>query len=60
MNDAELATIEAMKFYGGSFIYALAEAYLRADSVNQAKIRDTWPTEWLQYSILASDSNNIP
>lgn len=53
MNDKEAKIIEAMETYGGSFIQALAVAYKRGDRYNRAKIRTTWPEEWLKYADFA-------
>lgn len=35
--------------YGGGFMRALLGAMQMADSVNLAKIKNTWPEEWAQY-----------
>lgn len=53
MNDQDLAVIEAMEKYGGSFVVALAKAARRADSDNLAKIKATWPEYWQQYTEMA-------
>lgn len=42
-HDHKLITIRAMKQYGGSFVKALAEAYLLADEDNAAKIEYAFP-----------------
>ena len=45
--------IVAMYGYGGSFVRALAEAWQRADPINQAKLRAAFPEYWAQYRDLA-------
>lgn len=45
--------IEAMKRYGGSFVFYLAEAAAHADAENLAKIKATWPEYWKQYEDMA-------
>jgi hypothetical protein len=37
--------IQALKFYGGGFMQALAEALARADMQNQNKILTAWENE---------------
>lgn len=37
--------IQALKFYGGGFMQALAEALARADTQNQKKILTAWENE---------------
>ena len=54
MSDQDMAVIEAMEQYGGSFVAALAQAARRADSTNLAKIKATWPEYWRQYTEMAS------
>lgn len=53
MADQDLAVIEAMEKYGGSFVVALAQAARRADSTNLAKIKETWADYWQQYTEMA-------
>lgn len=53
MADNDLAVIEAMEKYGGSFVAALALAARRADADNLAKIKATWPEYWQQYAAMA-------
>ena len=38
-----------MRRYGGNFIISLAMAALAADSINLAKIKQTWAEEWEEY-----------
>ena len=53
MNDQDLKVIEAMEKFGGSFVVALAGAARRADQNNLAKIKQTWPEYWKQYTEMA-------
>lgn len=48
-HDADLDVIDAMEKWGGSFVVALAQAARRADPINLAKIKATWPEYWQQY-----------
>lgn len=48
-HDQKLITIRAMKAHGGSFVRALAEALLFADSDNQAKIEQAFPNYMAKY-----------
>lgn len=41
--------VQAMNKYGGGFISRLAHALSKADWVNTAKIKATWPEEWEEY-----------
>jgi hypothetical protein len=47
--EMDLAIADNMKKYGGSFVEALAEAFLRADPFNKIKLRDTFPDIFSQY-----------
>lgn len=38
-----------MQKYGGSFVSALGNALMRADTLNQQKIKDAFPRYWKQY-----------
>lgn len=42
-HNEKLAMVKAMKFYGGSFVVALSECFIRADSNNLRKLYDTFP-----------------
>ena len=53
-HDEDLAVLWQMRVNGGGFASALAEAAYRADAVNLAKIKATWPDLWLKYSALAN------
>jgi len=50
MNERDLAVVEAMEKYGGSFVKALAQLAHRADPANLEKIKHTWATYWLEYT----------
>jgi len=48
-HDEKLDMVRAMHVYGGSFVCALAECFLLADSINLAKLEATFPEEVMQY-----------
>ncbi len=50
MTDQELKHIECMEKYGGSFVKALANAFLRAGSSNFHRLKDAFPDYWSDYS----------
>ena len=54
MTDEDIAVIEAMEKYGGSFVKALAECARRADAMNLIKIKTTWKAYWKQYTDMAA------
>ena len=47
--DKNLRTYNAMRKLGGSFMQALAEAWLRGDKWNRAKIEAAWVNDWKKY-----------
>lgn len=49
MDERDYYTIQAMRIYGGSFVFALAQAAERADPINLKKIKQTWPEYWKEY-----------
>ena len=53
MNEEDLAVVEKMKAYGGSFVRALAECCYKADALNLIKIKNTWSEYWAQYKKMA-------
>ncbi len=57
MNDKK--TIETMMEYGGSFVRKLGAAALVADTENLAKIKQTWPDYWAQYSRMAKQLSEV-
>jgi len=52
-------TIETMMEYGGSFVRKLGAAALVADTDNLAKIKQTWPDYWAQYSRMAKQLSEV-
>lgn len=55
MSDQDLEVVGAMEKYGGSFIVALAGAARCADAINLAKIKNTFPDYWWQYTEMAQN-----
>jgi hypothetical protein len=51
MSDRDIVLV--MSRVGGGFAQALAEAWLKADTRNQARIRDAFPELWAKYWELA-------
>jgi len=49
MTEEELKIISSMQKYGGSFVKALAECFLRADYINFNKLKNAFPEYWEQY-----------
>jgi archaeosine-15-forming tRNA-guanine transglycosylase len=49
MNLEDMKVAQNMRRYGGNFIISLAMAALAADSINLAKIKQTWAEEWEEY-----------
>lgn len=49
----DVDVINAMRAYGGSFVQALAEAALNADTTNLQLIKSTWPQYWNRYGEMA-------
>lgn len=48
--DAEKVLVaNAMINYGGGFVQCLGKALARADFMNTALIKQTWPNYWQQY-----------
>lgn len=56
MSDADLAVVETMEKYGGSFVKALAALCYRADPQNLEKIKYTWADYWLEYTEMAKNT----
>lgn len=50
MTSAEHEVINAMERYGGSFVKALAKAFLSADNSNFAKLKAAFPEYYLEYA----------
>lgn len=53
MNDEDIAVVEAMEEYGGSFVKALAAAARVADHKNLLLIKLTWSDYWRNYEEMA-------
>lgn len=51
--ELDYMVLECMSVYGGSFVKQLAILAQRADSVNFAKIKSTWPDYWAEYEVMA-------
>lgn len=51
--DRTLAIVNVMQQHGGSFIRALASAFIFADDVNLRKLKKAFPHEWNEYADLA-------
>lgn len=60
MNDSQMAVVEAMEIYGGSFVKALAECFRRADRTNFAKLQLTFQSYWMDYLQMAIDKGLMP
>ena len=56
MTTTERQTLNCMIKYGGSFVKALAAAYIAADPWNRAQIKSTWFIEWQRYADMAEDT----
>ena len=50
MSEEQIAVVEKMEKYGGSFVQALARAFYCADTVNFVKLREAFPEYWEEYS----------
>lgn len=48
-----LAMVRAMKVYGGSFVVALSECFILADTSNLSKLFTAFPEIVIQYSEMA-------
>ena len=49
MTEQETKVVEKMLRFGGSFVKALGECFLRADPINFAKLQNTFPEYWDEY-----------
>ena len=56
MNDTDLAVVEAMEKYGGSFVKALAACAHRADPKNLAKLKLAFADYWFEYDEMAKNA----
>ena len=57
MKDSDV--INTMIEYGGSFVRKLGAAAIVADQENLAKIKQTWPDYWAQYSRMAKQLSEV-
>ena len=57
MKDSDV--INTMIEYGGSFVRKLGAAAIVADTENLAKIKQTWPDYWAQYSRMAKQLSEV-
>lgn len=57
MKDSDV--INTMIEYGGSFVRKLGAAALVADTDNLAKIKQTWPDYWAQYSRMSKQLSEV-
>lgn len=48
-NEEMSIVIENMQKYGGGFVKALAECYIRADIENYHRLREAFPEYWETY-----------
>jgi hypothetical protein len=55
----DIDVINTMIEYGGSFVRKLGAAALVADTDNLAKIKQTWPDYWAQYSRMAKQLSEV-
>ena len=55
----DIDVINTMIEYGGSFVRKLGAAALVADPDNLAKIKQTWPDYWAQYSRMAKQLSEV-
>ena len=52
-HDEKLLMVLAMERYGGGFVQALAECFMKADRINQAKLEAAFPEYVKEYRELA-------
>jgi hypothetical protein len=50
ITDFDIAT--TMVAFGGSFVSGLGALWAKADPINQAKIKATWPEYWCEHEEL--------
>jgi hypothetical protein len=55
----DIDVINTMIEYGGSFVRKLGAAALVADTDNLAKIKQTWPDYWAQYSRMSKQLSEV-
>jgi len=49
LSTKELQVYDRMRLFGGSFVKALAECWLRADRTNKAKLEESFADYFLEY-----------
>lgn len=57
-NDEAIDVAQAMDKHGGGFVQTLARLIYKADPINKAKIKATWPEYWEQYKKVAEDEKS--
>lgn len=53
LEDHNIAVVEAMEKYGGSFVKALARCFRCADARNFRKLQIAFPEYWAEYERMA-------
>lgn len=53
MTHTDYQTINAMRWYGGSFVRALAETAFCADPANLERLKAAFPEYWAKYAAMA-------
>ncbi|MCP4900178.1 MAG: hypothetical protein GY906_24670 [bacterium] len=55
--DEDHKTIDNMMRFGGSFVHALGDCFMRADATNFAKLKDAFPEYWEKYEHFGETKN---
>lgn len=58
LSESELKTYDNMRQYGGGFVKALAECWLRADPTNKATLDTAFSHYFDEYAIQFGDASN--
>lgn len=53
--EQERCFTDGASVYGGGFVSALGNAYVKGDPENREKIRKTWPEYWVKYVFFGKD-----
>lgn len=53
MDESERQVMIVMRQYGGSFVKALADAFIHADDSNFVKLKNAFPEYWEKYQKMA-------
>lgn len=56
-DEHDLAVIECMRMYGGSFVKALSQCFLNADQTNYWKLKAAFEEYWLEYERMSMENN---